>query len=98
MEEEVGLVDEAHVRRLLSQCKHLPAHVEWPQFHVLASAGSVGLTLVVRHHLVSGRPHAQVVDHLELYKIKKHHNETIVNKDLNSKELDLGFLSTCRTS
>ena len=65
MEEEVGLVDEAHVGGVFTQSKHLPADVKRPQLHVLAGAGCVGLALVVRHHLVSSGPHAQVVNHLE---------------------------------
>lgn len=64
MEEEVGFVHQAHVCRLLAGREHLPAHVERPHLHVLAGSGSVRLALVVGHHLVSGRPHAQVVDHL----------------------------------
>lgn len=65
VEEEVGLVDEAHVGRLFPGGEHLPADVERPQLHVLAGPGGVGLAPVVRHHLVFGRPHAQVVNHLE---------------------------------
>lgn len=65
VEEEVGLVDEAHVGRLFARGEHLPADVERPQLHVLAGPGRVGLAPVVRHHLVFGRPHAQVVNHLE---------------------------------
>lgn len=64
MEEEVGLVDEAHAGSFLSGCKYLPADVKWTHFHIFASLGSVRLALVVRHHLVGGRPHAQVVHHL----------------------------------
>lgn len=64
MEEEVRLVHQAHVRRLLAGRKHLPAHVERPHLHVLAGSGGVRLALVVGHDLVPGRPHAQVVDHL----------------------------------
>lgn len=64
MEEEVGFVHQAHVCRLLAGCKHLPAHVKRPHLDVLAGSGGVRLALVVRHHLVPRRPHAQVVDHL----------------------------------
>lgn len=64
MEEEVGLVHQAHVCRLLAGRKHFPTHVERPHLHVLARSGRVQLALVVGHHLVSGRPHAQVVDDL----------------------------------
>lgn len=65
MEEEIRLVDEAHVGRLFPCGKHLPTNVKRPHLHVFASFVCIRLALVVRHHLIFGRPHAQVVDHLE---------------------------------
>lgn len=70
MEEEVGLVDEAHVGSFLSCGENLPTDVKWPHFHVLAGAGGIRLALVVCHHLVFSRPHAEVVDHLERTRIE----------------------------
>lgn len=70
MKEEVRLVDEAHVGSFLSCGKNLPADVKRPHFHVLAGSAGIRLALVVCHHLVFSRPHAEVVDHLERTRIE----------------------------
>lgn len=64
MEEEVGLVDEAHAARVFAHGEDLAANVEGAQLQVLACAAGVCLALVDGHDLVRGRPHAQVVQHL----------------------------------
>ena len=73
MEEKVGFVDEAHVGGLVPEGEHLPADVKRTHLHVLAGVRCIRLALIVRHHLVFGRPHAEVVNHLE--KEKRRHGE-----------------------